>query len=463
MNWRTKLVMSAAVALLGTGCGKKSENNGATNNGATNNGATTDAGNNGTPDVGTDTAAPDAGTDMPEGPPDPPYADCTATVWPQATPRETFEMLQNAMFDVEPGGIVCLADGVYDLEEEISLDTPQVEVRGQSQEGTILDFAGQIEGANGLSATSDDVVFSTFTVRNTPGDGIRVTGANGVTFRNVTVTWSGGPQTTNGAYGLYPVQCQNVLIEGCTVSYASDAGIYVGQSMNIIVRDSEAFGNVAGIEIENSTGADVFNNHSHDNTGGLLIFDLPSPPIQGGNSNKIHDNVIENNNEPNFAEPGNIVGLVPRGTGVLVLSSDKNEIHANSISGNTSIGVAIASFQTTGQPYDFNPDFDPYAEGNYVHDNEIHSNGANPSGFVKLVADAGGIDVVENLLWDGYVDAAKDNTDGSLTNCFEANADFNGTAADYRMFNGPEGFSNQSTEIGANACQGATLPPTVLE
>jgi len=449
----------AAITLLSIGCGKKS-NNDVANNGA-NNGSTADGG--GSDDGGGDAASPDAGSDVPDGPPDPPYADCSITVWPQASARDSFEMLQNAMFDVESGGVVCLVDGVYDLEEEISLDTPDVEVRGESQDGTILDFRGQTEGANGLSATSDGVVFSTFTVRNTPGDGIRVTGANGVTFRNVTVTWSGGPLTTNGAYGVYPVQCQDVLIEGCVVSYASDAGIYVGQSMNIIVRDSEAFGNVAGIEIENSTAADVYNNHAHDNTGGLLIFDLPSPPIQGGNSNKIHDNVIENNNEPNFAEPGNIVGRVPQGTGILVLSSDRNEIHDNEIRGNQSLGIAIVSFQTTGQPYEFNPDFDPFAEGNYVHANEIEDNGAAPQGFVKLVANAGGIDQIENLAWDGYSDSAKDNTDGALTNCFDANVDSMGAAADYRMFNGPEGFANQSTDIGANACQGSALPTTVLE
>ncbi len=438
-------------------CGKPEEsNNGATNNGATNNGMTNNGADAGATNSGDDAGSVDMGDDT--GPLEPPYEDCSVTIRPSASADENYATIQNALFDAASGDVVCLVDGVYSIEEELSLDAAQVEIRGESREGTILDFSNQESGANGVSATSDDVVFANFTVRNTPGDGIRVTDADGVTFSNIGITWSRGSDTMNGAYGLYPVQCQNVLIEDSIVSYASDAGIYVGQSMNIIVRDNEAFGNVAGIEIENSSNADVHGNYTHDNTGGLLIFDLPGPPIQGGKQNKIHDNVIENNNQPNFAEAGNVVSLVPAGTGILVLSSDENEIHGNTITGNSTAGVAVVSFQTTGLDYEFNPDFDPYAEGNWVHDNTFADNGMAPKGFMKLVVDEAGIETLEDLLWDGWVSPDKDNSDGSLTNCFSNNGD-----ATYRMFNAAAGFADQSTEIGDNDCEGTTLPATILE
>ena len=51
---------------------------------------------------------------------------------------------------------------------------------------------------------------------------------------------------------FYPVASEDVLIDGCVAIGASDAGIYVGQSQNIIVKNSRAEFNVAGIEIENS-------------------------------------------------------------------------------------------------------------------------------------------------------------------------------------------------------------------
>jgi parallel beta-helix repeat protein len=84
---------------------------------------------------------------------------------------------------------------------------------------------------------------------------------------------------------------------------ASDAGIYVGQSSNIIVRNSIVEYNVAGIEIENSSGADVYGNIARNNTGGVLVFDLPDLPVSGGNSTRIFANQILANNTRNFAPP----------------------------------------------------------------------------------------------------------------------------------------------------------------
>ncbi len=101
-------------------------------------------------------------------------------------------------------------------------------------------------------------------------------GSDQISFVNLRVEWTGGPNPKNGAYGVYPVSSTNVLIDRVTVKGASDAGIYVGQSKNIIVRNSRAEFNVAGIEIENSMNADVFDNVSTHNAGGILIFDLPA-------------------------------------------------------------------------------------------------------------------------------------------------------------------------------------------
>lgn len=50
---------------------------------------------------------------------------------------------------------------------------------------------------------------------------------------------------------------------------ASDAGIYVRQSRDVIVRNSRAEFNVAGIEIENTVNADVYGNTATNNTGGI--------------------------------------------------------------------------------------------------------------------------------------------------------------------------------------------------
>src|SRR3546814_9020031 len=89
----------------------------------------------------------------------------------------------------------------------------------------------------------------------------------------------------------------DVLIDSVYVRGASDAGIYVGQSKNIVVRDSVATENVAGIEIENSYDADVHDNVATKNTGGILVFDLPSLPMQGGHNVRVFERSEEHTSE----------------------------------------------------------------------------------------------------------------------------------------------------------------------
>ena len=85
-------------------------------------------------------------------------------------------------------------------------------------------------GSKGIEATGDNFVIENLSVEDTRGNAIKVVGSKNVTFRNVRTDWTGEPKTSNGAYGIYPVQCENVLIDGCIVRGAADAGVYVGQS-----------------------------------------------------------------------------------------------------------------------------------------------------------------------------------------------------------------------------------------
>src|SRR4029453_12469391 len=120
-----------------------------------------------------------------------------------------------------------------------------VTIRGRGIDKTILDFAGQEAGTGGegMQVTSNGFTIEGLTVQNTRGDGIKVEGADKVTFCNIFVNWVGDPKTDNGAYGIYPVQCSNVLVEGSQVRGSSDAGIYVGQLENLIVRNTNVVGN----------------------------------------------------------------------------------------------------------------------------------------------------------------------------------------------------------------------------
>ena len=270
----------------------------------------------------------------------------------------------------EPGDTIKLESGLFPILGTLSMEGKEdIVIRGAGMNGTILSFAGQVEGAQGLSITNcTNITLEDFTVQDAKGDAIKCQYVNGITFRRVKAQWLGGPKPTNGAYGLYPVQCENVLIEHCVAIAASDAGLYVGQSKDIIVRFSEAFDNVAGIEIENSTRADVYGNNVHGNTGGILVFDLPDLAVKEGKQVRIFDNIIKDNNIDNFAPEGNIVGKVPSGTGIMVMATEQVEVFDNTIINNKTAGTAVVSYYITEEETK-DSQYNPYTSAIYIHNN----------------------------------------------------------------------------------------------
>ena len=270
----------------------------------------------------------------------------------------------------EPGDTIKLESGLFPILGTLSMEGKEdIVIRGAGMNGTILSFAGQVEGAQGLSITNcTNITLEDFTVQDAKGDAIKCQYVNGITFRRVKAQWLGGPKPTNGAYGLYPVQCENVLIEHCVAIAASDAGLYVGQSKDIIVRFSEAFDNVAGIEIENSTRADVYGNNVHGNTGGILVFNLPDLAVKEGKQVRIFDNIIKDNNIDNFAPEGNIVGKVPSGTGIMVMATEQVEVFDNTIINNKTAGTAVVSYYITEEETK-DSQYNPYTSAIYIHHN----------------------------------------------------------------------------------------------
>lgn len=292
-----------------------------------------------------------------------------------------------ALITAEPNTIIQLPAGTYDFIGELSSSVDNIVLRGTGMDaegGTVLRFANQTTGAQGILGTGNNFVVEDLAVEDTPGDAIKVEGTNGVTIRRVRVEWTNGPDENNGPYGLYPVQTRNVLIEDCEVRGASDAGVYVGQSENIIVRRNYVYENVAGIEIENSKFADVYDNNTTGNTGGILVFDLPGPPVQGGQSTRVFNNRIVANNEPNFAPAGNIVGTVPPGTGLMIMANDDIEAFGNTIADNVSLGVLIVSYYYVDLDVD-KATYDPVPEKIYIHDNVMTNNATDPQGDTALI------------------------------------------------------------------------------
>lgn len=324
---------------------------------------------------------------------------------------------QTALINAKPGEVIEFEEGTYEFDSTLSCDVSDVTIRGQGPDKTILSFAkqGQGTGGEGLSISSkENVTVEGLAVVDAKGDAIKINRCDGLTLRNVRTSWTGGPKTENGAYGLYPVLCKNVLIEDCVATDASDAGIYVGQSENIIVRRNRAEHNVAGIEIENSINADVYENVATGNTGGILVFSLPDLEVKVGRNCRVYNNEIVENNHENFAPKGNAVANVPPGTGVMIMASRQVEVFDNKIKNNQSAGLSICSYLVTQKPFDKDPGYDPFCDSIYVHNNNFEENGSKPAGALgQLVAMIIGAETLPDIIYDGVVDPSKAK-DGEL-------------------------------------------------
>ncbi len=350
-------------------------------------------------------AACSSSATAPAAPPCPPGTICKS--FAAGTSEQT---LSDAFATAKDGQLILLGEGTFRLTNTLIIAKNSVTVRGAGMGKTILDFKGQKAGSEGVFAEGvKDLTLESFTIRDTAGNGVKVLGSTGVTFRKLEATWTADDASTHGPYGLYPVQSKNVLIEDCRANGASDSGIYLGQSDHAVLRRNEALNNVAGIEIENTFFAEVYENDSHDNTGGILVFDLPGLPQLGGHDVRVHDNKIHDNNTKNFAPAGNVVGLIPRGTGFFVMANSNVEVFKNTFDNNMTVHAAIISYLVSEIPIK-DPNYYPYPSKVFIHDNTFGPGGSQPDATKKigllLLTALGSFPngVTPPVLYDGVVD-----------------------------------------------------------
>jgi parallel beta-helix repeat protein len=338
------------------------------------------------------------------------------------TPVET---IMEQFIDAKDGAVINLPAGRFEFTQTLSISANNVTIRGAGMDKTILSFKGQNTG-NGIDATGKKLTFENFAILDSKADGLKIQNCEDLTIRRLSVDWSGPPKESNGGYGLYPVACKRVLVEHSYIRGASDSGLYVGQTEDIVLRYNRVTENVAGIEIENSLRADVYENEAFGNTGGILVFSMPDlPVIQNGAGTRIFKNKIYDNNTPNFAPKGNIVGLVPAGTGVMILANRDVEIFDNTIENNQSASVIVTSFYASERPIK-DPNYEAQARNTYIHDNIMRKTGYKPAGMIEEIrsgASWAGVKFgsMPHVLHDG-IKAGKIANIAELKLCFKNNA-----------------------------------------
>ena len=168
-------------------------------------------------------------------------------------PRKTFQKtLQEKLIAAKPGDVIEIPEGKFHVDRTLSLIANGVTIRGKGMDKSILSFAGQKTGAQGVLVKANDFTIEDVGIEDTAGDALTIQGGTNITVRRVRAEWTRGPNEGNGPYAIYPVECNNLLVEDSVARGAADAGVYVGQSENVIIRRNRSEFNVDGYEIENS-------------------------------------------------------------------------------------------------------------------------------------------------------------------------------------------------------------------
>jgi len=357
-----------------------------------------------------------------------------------------------AMIQLRPGDTLEFGCGYFELYHGLLIQaTEDVEIRGCGKDETVLNFR-ESDNVTGLEALNvRGITVKDLTILDSPGDAFKLKGVKWGTLLNVRAIWSGGgepiteanytdrlkvactsppmdkgdptpdyiPSSSAGRYGIYPVESENILVDNSESIGASDAGIYVGQTNNAIIKNSRAAYNVMGFEIENVQGGEYDSNLAECNTGGFLIYDLENI-TQYGDTSVMLNNISRNNNTYNFAHSG-IVSAVPRGTGFITLGYDNIEIYNNVFEDNSTAAIIYTSYELLdGKGKTTDKKLDPYTEGLHIHNNVMRNSGYSlPSPNMEKVAGGEietllptliGIKNITNpgkgahIVWDGLLD-----------------------------------------------------------
>lgn len=399
----------------------------------------------------------------------------TSTTRGYATTGRTFRLkpganatteMVDAMIQAAPGDAIQFDCGYFELKTSLQLtNTEDVLIKGCGRDKTVLSFKNSPTPEGILAVNVRGITIEDLTVLDTGGNGFEFRGVDHGTLRRVRAIWSsnGGRESPDpitaanyptrlrvactdpptqdpaapenefgdttspdytvskksGRYGIYPVSSENILIEQAESVGASDAGIYVGQTNNAIIRNSRSAYNVFGFEIENVQGGEYANNVAECNTGGFLIYDLDGLS-QYGDRSRMYGNISRKNNTYNFTA-GGFVGSVPPGSGMITLSYDRIDIFDNEFRDNNTAGIIHASYELFpegfGRPAEKRIDW--YTEGVHIFRNRFFNNG---NGLPRPTTDDLAASKLERMLpaLVGLKNAAGCATPGGAASCAAA-------------------------------------------
>jgi hypothetical protein len=184
---------------------------------------------------------------------------------------------------------------------------------------------------------------------------------------------------------------------------------------------------VAGIEIVNCINSDIYQNKAENNSGGILVFDLPKLFQANGRNARVWDNDCINNNFKNFGKPGSIVASIPPGSGMIIMATDSVDVFNNRITDNKTLGIGVVSYYITGNPIN-DSTYGPYCHTIYIHDNIFKRKVgipdiSTPLGKLVTAGFKGSMDIIFDGSADPKIRDANGQVELSKKLCIQNNGD----------------------------------------
>lgn len=286
------------------------------------------------------------------------------------------QSIQEAVGKANPGDLIRIYPGVYN--ETVYIDKDNISIQGVIQNSEWPTLDGQKTLNDAILYSGNGILIENMKITNYKGNGIMGQAGNNYVIRN---NWI----VDTGVYGIFPQYGKNGVVERNVLTGIEDAAIYIGMCDNIDVRFNDVYGNVAGIEIENSRHALVEYNYTHDNTGGILVFLTPGLPIKTCFDVIVRNNYIYDNNHVNFGAVGSMVSHIPKGTGLLIMAADDVTVENNIITGNENAGITITDYSFGGVDVASDPESEPNTDRITLLDNFMENNGNNPIDDIKTL------------------------------------------------------------------------------
>jgi hypothetical protein len=260
------------------------------------------------------------------------------------------QSIQAAIDAAKPGDTILVDPGVYN--ENLTITTNGLKLRGAGEGSTILDGAGTPDGSDGIDVFGqfdssgnpttpvEGVKIDGFTIRHFSGFGVLLVNAKNPTVSN-------SEAAGNGSYGISGFVLSGVTFSANVSHDNGDPGFYVGDSPNA---DAKLVGNTSyrngvgggegfGFLLRDSSYGDVRGNTAYGNCAGMVFVDSGENPAPETHWNVEHNLVWGNDG---FCPGGG--GPPPTsGIGIAVFGGQEIHVHGNTALSNVPSGPSIAS------------------------------------------------------------------------------------------------------------------------